>query len=243
MKFLKITVLLLLTAQICKAQDTTIVLSTSRLDKATDQINLDELNGWIFKQGTDTGLAKLNIDTAGWKRLRPDQLSSKYADKNGRVEGWFRIKVKFDSSLLNKPIYFGFASWAATEFYVDGEPVTTRGNTGENGKAFREYNGDLDPVSMRFNTSASHILSVHFVGYLSPVPPYNLKAQTYLNEILTLGGPNYITNTLKNTITTDTFNTLWLIVCAILSVLFWLLLIQNPKEKNLFWIALYVTTL
>ena len=240
MKLLKIIVLLLLTAQLCQAQDTTIVLSTSMLDKATDQIYLGALNGWVFKQGTDTGMAKINIDTAGWKRLRPDQLSSKYADKNGRVEGWFRIKVKFDSSFLNQPIYFDFASWAATQFYLDGNPVATRGNTGENGKAFREYNGDLDPVTMRFNSPAPHILSVHFVGYLSSVPPYDLKAGN-LNKILTLGGQNYITNTLKNTITYDNFSNLWLIVCTILSVLFWLLFFQNPKEKNLFWIALYTS--
>ena len=241
MKFLKITILLLLTAQLCQAQDTTVILSTSMIDKANEQINLGALNGWAFKQGNDAGLAKLNIDTAGWKRLRPNELSAKYADKNGLVEGWFRLKVKFDSSLLNKPIFFDFASWAATEFYVDGNLVTTRGNTGENGKAFSEYNGDLDPVPMRFNTPAPHTLSVHFVGYLSPLPPYDLKAKTQLNEILTLGGPNYLINSLKNAITGNTFTTLWLIVGAILSVLFWLLLFQNPKEKNLFWIALYTS--
>jgi two-component system, NtrC family, sensor kinase len=241
MKFLKITVLLLLAAQLCQAQDTTVVLSTSMINELNVQINLGALNGWVFKQGNDTGLAKLNMDTAGWKRLRPDELSAKYADKNGRVEGWFRLKVKFDTSLLNKPIYFDFCSWVATEFYVDGNMVATRGNTGENGKAFREYNSDVDPVSLRFNSPAPHILTVHFVGYLSPVPPHDLKAQTQLNGMLTVGGPNYMTNILKLTIITDTFMTLWMVVCAILSVLFWLLLIQNRKEKNLFWIALYTS--
>ena len=244
MKFLKITVLLLLTAQLCQAQDTTIVLSTSRLDKVTDQLKLGELNGWIFKQGTDTGLAKMNIDTAGWKRLKPDQLSSKYADKNGRVEGWFRLKVKFDSSLLNKRIYFDFGRWMATEFYVDGQLVAARGNIGDKGKAFSEYNGGLDPVSMQFNSSAPHIISVHLVTYLSPVPPYELKAQAQmqLNNTLNLGGPNYISNSLKYTITNTTLSTLYLVVCGILSVLFWLLLVQNPQEKNLFWIALYTSS-
>ncbi|HEY5463045.1 MAG TPA: ATP-binding protein [Hanamia sp.] len=241
MKLIKITVLLLLTAQLCQAQDTTIVLSTSMINQNNEQINLGALNGWIFKQGNDTGLAKLNIDTAGWKRLRPNELTSKYADKNGRVEGWFRLKVKFDNSLLYKPIFFNFGSWAAIEFYVDGKPVATRGNTGENGKSFREYNSDLDAVSILFNSPAPHILSVHFVGYLSRVPPYNLKAQTQLNGLLALGGPNWITDFTKLLITVDTFMTLWVVVCGILSVLFWLLLIQNPKEKNLFWIALYTS--
>jgi len=52
--------------QLCQAQDTTIILSTSMIDKSNEQISLGALNGWIFKQGNDTGLAKLNIDTAGW---------------------------------------------------------------------------------------------------------------------------------------------------------------------------------
>ena len=243
MKSFKILLLsLFVSINFCQAQDTTIILSASRLDKVTHQIKLGELNGWVFKQEPNPDRAKINIDTTGWKRLRPNQLSAKYADKNGRVEGWFRIKVKLDSSLLHKPIYFDFASWSATEFYIDDRLVATRGNTAKDAKAFREYNGDLDPLSMRLDTSVTHILSLHFVGYLSPLPPHNLKTQS-LNAIVTISGPNYIINLLKTNIIAHSFTTSWLVVGAILSMLFWLLLFQNPKEKNLFWIALYTSFL
>ena len=243
MKSFKIILLsLFVSINFCQAQDTTIILSTNKLDKVTDQIKLGELNGWIFKQEPNPDRAKINIDTTGWKRLRPNQLSAKYADKNGRVEGWFRIKVKLDSSLLHKPIYFDFASWSATEFYIDDRLVATRGNTAKDAKAFREYNGDLDPLSMRLDTSVTHILSLHFVGYLSPLPPHNLKTQS-LNAIVTIGGPNYIKNLLKSNIIENSFYTLWIVVGAILSILFWLFLFQNPKEKNLFWVALYTSAL
>jgi signal transduction histidine kinase len=240
MKYFKIILPLLFITQLCQAQDTTVVLSKNMVGKATDQIDLGKLDGWIFKQGNDTGLAKINRDTTGWKQLNPDQLSSKYADKNGRVEGWFRLKVKFDSSLLNKQIGFEFADWAASEFYIDGKLVTRRGNTGEYGTAFREYNRNSDPIFMRFQTAGPHIFSIHFVGYLSSFPPYELKAQS-AREMYSLLGPNYNTTSLKFSTALKNFYSLWMIVCAVLAVLFWLLLIQNPQEKNLFWIALYTS--
>ena len=47
--------------QVCKAQDTTIVLKESIQDKQFDEINLSGLNGWIFKQENTNGFSKINI--------------------------------------------------------------------------------------------------------------------------------------------------------------------------------------
>jgi signal transduction histidine kinase len=231
--------------QFCKAQDTTIVLSASILDKTTDQIDISQLDGWIFKHENDTGFSKINIDTTGWKHLKPSELSSKLADKNGRVEGWFRIKIKLDSSLLNQQIGFDFGNWAAIQLYMDGKMIAARGDMGENGKAFRDYLGEMDPVMMSFQTSAPHIFALHFAGYVSPLPPHELKANTpdIKNPLFVLGGPNSIFNELKRVEIVNTFLTTWIGVCAILTLLFWLLLLQNRQEKNLLWIALYTSVL
>lgn len=83
--FITILVFLSFSIQFCKAQDSTIVLSSSMLDKFSDQINLSKQNGWIFKQANNSGLTGI-IDTIGWTHLKPEELSSRYADKNGRVE-------------------------------------------------------------------------------------------------------------------------------------------------------------
>ena len=240
MRLLKLTVLFLLVAQLCQAQDTTIVLSTSMIDKGYDVIFLDDLNGWIFKQGNDTGLEKIDIDTAGWNKIKPSELSKKYADKNGRIECWFRINILLDSSFLNKQIGFAFKSWAATELFINGKLVASRGNTGGNGQPFREYNGDIDPVIVNLQSSTPHLLAIHFVGYLSPIPPHELKNQ---GSMLYLIGPNYFTFQSELTKIKLGFNYLWLSICAVLSLLFWLLLFQNRQEKNLVWIALFTTVL
>lgn len=224
------------------AQDSVVKITPVKFNKEVNYLDIDAIDGWIFHKGNDSSWAKNNIDTAGWEKLKPTDLSAKYADKNGRVEGWFRIKVTFDRSLLNKVLYVDFGQWAATALFVDGKQVAARGNTGGEGKGFREYNGGVDPLSIRFDTAAVHILSLHFVGYLSPFPPYDVKSQSR-KKIIRLGGPNYTTMLSNNYKTVYTFLTSWLVVCATLSALFWLLLFQNPKEKNLFWIALYTSVL
>ena len=242
MKYTVKLVLLLILPFFGWAQHTVVHITPEKFSENIDAFNIDAIDGWVFHKGNDSLWARKAIDTKGWEKLKPTDLSEKYADKNGRVEGWFRIKVTLDSSLLKKVLYVDFGQWASTAFYVDGELLAVRGNTGEKGKGFREYNGGLDPLSIRFDTPAAHILSLHYVGYLSPVPPYDVKTQS-MKKVIRLGGPNYTTRLSNNYKTVYTFRTSWWVVCATLSLLFWLLIFQNPKEKNLFWIALYTSAL
>ncbi|MEO5581326.1 MAG: ATP-binding protein [Saprospiraceae bacterium] len=111
---------------------------------------------------------------------------------------------------------------------------------GNSANTYLDYKDDIDPFPLRFDTSAPLIFTIHFVSYVSPIPPYDLKAD---KPRFSLSGTNYMTTSIKSTkFYTRLFN-LWLIVCAILSVLFWLLHFQNRQEKNLFWIALSTTVL
>ena len=61
----------------CKAQDSTVVINTSMFDKYFQTIPLTGLSGWIFKQGNDTNWSKNEIDTTGWVKLNPSQLTAK----------------------------------------------------------------------------------------------------------------------------------------------------------------------
>ena len=90
---IKILMLLILPVA-AMAQDSVIAISPSMFDKESDQVFIAAINGWIFKEGNDTNWAKKDTDIRSWKKLKPTELSAKYADKNGRVECWFRIKIK-----------------------------------------------------------------------------------------------------------------------------------------------------
>ncbi len=233
-----ILILSLLSVQFAKAQDTTLVVSANSFDKFTDQFLLANNDGWIFRPGNDSNWAQPNIDTTGWIKMNPEELSKKYADKNGRVEGWFRIKLKFDSSVLRKVLWIDFANWAATQFYIDGKLMATRGNTGDNGKPFEEYNDDLDPLAITFNSDQVHTFAVHVVGYLSPFPPNDLKYKLNTYDLFVIEGPNPFTKISKSIADIYSFDNTWLVACAVLSLLFWLLAFQNRREKNLVLIAL-----
>ncbi|HLX91405.1 MAG TPA: hypothetical protein VKR32_06960 [Puia sp.] len=89
-----------------------------------------KMNGWLFKAGNDTAWAKKEIDISGLKKLKPTQISDKLADKLKKAEGWFRIKIKTDSSFRDEPIGFNIDSWAAIDLYVDGRLVSYHVLTG-----------------------------------------------------------------------------------------------------------------
>jgi two-component system, NtrC family, sensor kinase len=227
----------------CKAQDTTVGLSTKMFDKTTQQILLAAKDGWIFKKGNDTAWANKDLDISGWKKLKPTEISAKLADKYGRAEGWFRIKIKPDSSFRNEPIAFSISSWAAVDLYVDGKLISSYGNTGVNGKPFEGHRSTFNPpVPFNLIPGNNYIIALHFVDYVAPLPPRRLKSEdASLQYFIRLSSPNSISLAVKNIIQQYTYETIWVAVCAILSILFWLLYFQNRNEKNLRLIAVCAT--
>ncbi|MEO6490166.1 MAG: hypothetical protein ABIO04_09525, partial [Ferruginibacter sp.] len=121
------------------AQDSVVTITPSMFDKNSDQFFIASADGWIFKQGNDTNWAKKDFNVTGWKKLKPVDLSAKYADKTGKAECWFRIKIKPDGTLGNQPLGVKLGSWAASDLYIDGNLVLSAGNTGINSKPFKEF--------------------------------------------------------------------------------------------------------
>src|SRR5690242_8241279 len=120
------TMLLLLLPCFVTAQDTVITITPNMLDLNRNTsvrgfTTLGNSNGWIFRQGNNPTWANTNINTAGWKKLKPTDISEAMADKGGKVEGWFRIKIKLDTAFENTPLAFLSQVWGATEVYVDGK--------------------------------------------------------------------------------------------------------------------------
>src|SRR6185437_12083589 len=76
----------------------------------------------------------------------------------------------------------------------------------------------------------------------APLPPRRLKSEDVpLQYFIRLSSPNSISLAVKKIIQQYTYETIWVAVCAILSILFWLLYFQNQNEKNLRLIALCAT--
>ena len=239
MKYILKIVLLLILPAIVIAQDTLVNIKPENFKKF-DSYSLETDNGWIFHLGNDTNWAKKDINTQNWKKLKPTDLSVKYADENGRVDGWFRIKIKLDSTLGSKLFGIKLASWAASDLYINGRLITSIGNTGNNGKPYKADNPNQRlsyPANLK--TGEVYTLAIHVVDSTSFISPFVLKSEIPgLNSYLVkITDPNYDTAYLNYFKEATIYDTLIASVCAILSLFFWLLFIQNSSEKNLRLIA------
>jgi hypothetical protein len=105
------------------SQDTAITISPNMILSVTVPesrlIELHKLDGWIFKKGSDTAWARKDIDVTGWKKLKPTQLSKKFADKDGKLECWLRLKIKLDTGFTNTNFGLLAQAWAAMDIYIN----------------------------------------------------------------------------------------------------------------------------
>ena len=241
--FLKIAILLFLPL-IGWTQNTVVNITPENFNNEYDSYALGDVSSWIFHQGNDTNWGKKDIDLSDWKKLKPTELSLKYADSKGRVEAWFRVKIKLDRSLGNKLLGVNLGSWAASDLYINGELVTSNGNTDANGNHFIEGN-PYRKLSYHANLKAGEVytIAVHFIDYKSILPPSQLRSSYSLENIISITGPKYDSYILEYIKQNTILSTITNSVCVILCLLFWILFIQNPTEKNLRLIAYGTTSL
>ncbi|MGB4840346.1 MAG: ATP-binding protein, partial [Saprospiraceae bacterium] len=249
MKLIKtFLVFLFVGIHLCNAQDTTLLLKPTMLNKDSTQIYITEMKGWYFKQGNDTAWAKADIDLAGWKRMLPTELSENLADKNGKMEGWFRLKIKVDSTFGETSFGVRMSTRAASDLYINGKRIASFGNTGLNGAPYQEnrFTTNFLPVSVNLKPGIEYTLTLHVVDYLSRLPPYHLKAKdTGLGRLIRITVPKYNKIVMDEATKQVNIHTIIAAVCAVLSLLFWLIFFQNRSEKNLllFSVALICLTI
>ena len=217
-----------------------------------NEILIAPLDGWIFRQGHSKEWAKKDIGLSEWKKLKPTELSEISPDTNGRVEGWFRIKIKPDSSFENIALGFKYTGWAATELYLNEKLFASFGNTGSGEKTFTEYHPiHRAAIPLNLQPGKEYLLAIHFVDYLSFFPlPKRIKSITfplpqkhtpgeYFNSLFSITGPGYnadLEYKMYWLLLSKTFNAA---LCFIMTILFWLISYQNSKELNLRLITIF----
>ena len=205
-----------------------------------DILTVYDANIWKYKAGHNLSWSNPDLNTDDWKNIRPANIDESYADKNGRMEGWFRTKLKLDSTFTNKPLNLGFGTWAAIEVFIDGVLINSFGNTGYNGKPFAEgrtnHSGFKD---VYISPGIEHVLSIHFVDKLSGVPKNAFKGTIdiqFASQKQTLIYTEHVTQE-------PVFTAITIAIGFLLTILFWLMAFLIPQEKNLKLIALYSTLL
>ena len=198
-------------------------------------------DGWIFKQGNDATWADPNTNVSDWQKFNPTELNSSMEDETGRVEGWFRIKIKLDDSFNEMPLTISRDLWAATDIYLDGKLFRSFGNTGNPYEAFNpilKY-----PIPIELIPGREYLLAIHFVDYETTFTQREIRLQPQnLQSFINLTGPEYIDRVTYDYKLTHIYATLCIAISFLLSFLFWLLVLLNPGQRMIKLIAL-VTSL
>ncbi len=239
-----IIIFLLLFSIAINAQDSTVVLSVNSFDKE-NTIELSKQEGWVFKSGNDPSWADKNLNTSDWKKLKPTDFTEKMAYENGKLEGWFRIKIKLDSTLQDSIPGIGLRSgvWAASDVYINGKLFHSFGNTGRNNTEFKEYNANNKlPILLSLDTNEEYTVAIHFSDKINQYDPKK-KLRADYGSLLTITSPNYTNQYYTDTLYYSKINLGVSVFLLALMLLFWLIYFQNKEEKHLLAIALTVSFL
>ena len=224
------------------AQDSTIIISSEMFTKSYNQANISSSPGWVYKPGNDTSWAAKDLNTSDWQKRNPTSLTVSDINSTGKVEGWFRIKIKI-SDTLNGPFYgLRLSTWAANDVYINGQLVLSTGNTGANGLPFKEYSF-INKLSSPTNLSneGEYVIALHFVDLPSPYNSQVLKSASNtsnLNLLIRITGKQFDESVFDLIVESKIFGVLWVSVCMVICFLLSLLYFQNPSEKNLGLIAI-----
>jgi signal transduction histidine kinase len=224
-------------------QQDAVLISPDMYEQNRQEILIMDLDGWMFRQGNDPSWASKNIDLNGWEKLKPTQLHAGLANEDKRVEGWFRLRVKLDVAFGKDQLSFQASRWAAMDVYIDSIHVASLGNTGA-GDAFKEHRSlTIDPVVANLAAGTEHVIAIHLVDYLTIIPYKRLKSddEDGLKKLLRLTGPRYLILYLNYVQEAIEYSMVWASVCTLLSILFWMIFLQNRQEQNLLLIALCVS--
>ncbi|WP_290841563.1 ATP-binding protein [Flavobacterium sp.] len=211
-------------------------LSQSGIDPDWGMLNF-RTSEWLFKKGNDKTWAKPDFDTRNWQKIYLDSLYE-YADADGKLEGWLRLKIKIHRNLKDMPLRIYSWAWGASDVYIDGKLIKSFGNTGSNGAPFQEYNFyTYETAPVMLEAGKEYVLAWHFVDYRQPLGIGLRSSNIPAKYWLFLGTIDYEKKFYQDRIISRTFDGVLISVTVVLSLMFWFLAFLIPLEKNLKWIA------
>ncbi len=118
--------------------------------------------GWRFADGDDPARARKDFDDTRW----PEQ-DTRLADEKQKAFsgiGWFRLHFMADSALASRPIGMSMTHKGASEVYLDGQLIFSRGKI--NGKEATSYEvSQALPVPVKLTDSGHHVLAVRYANW------------------------------------------------------------------------------
>lgn len=114
---------------------------------------------WKYHPGDDVAWAAPEFDDRNWEAaftpLRPDKMPA----GGWPAIGWFRLRVRTDSTLWNRPLALICKQFGASEIYLDGQLLYRFGHLGTAARE-EETTIDLNPRMLTLSPAPEHLIAV-----------------------------------------------------------------------------------
>jgi two-component system NtrC family sensor kinase len=225
-----------------RGQDSTYVLSATSFSES-GYLPLPKMTEWRFHEGNDPLWANPNYDHSTWQKLDSMDFAEIKVDQNGLFECWLTIRIKLDSGFTKIPLYLHQANNAASDIYIDGDLFHSFGNTNYVEGDFMGFRGKIDArpnIALPINQEV--FIAVHFV---------ELHGKYFRSSGRVLGGvpllafwkePPYL-KFREFYSQRQTKTIVDISILSLVSLLIWLIVVLNPKQIHLKYVALTVSFL
>ncbi len=197
---------------------------------------------WKYTNKYDSLWKYPEYDDTHWKSIQIQDFSPSYASEDGKIEAWFRIKIKVDSSLVKKRLSIRVVTLSAISIYINGEFFKNYGFPHSNPSLFKSNFSSFelgDPVDIV--PGEVYTIGVYFTDHYSHIIDKMSRRKISLDpRIRLISQDNNIAlyKSMQNSIVY-----FWLGPLLLLSALFWFMYFQNREEKIIFLVAIFTTAL
>ena len=189
--------------------------------------------GWRFQGGDNPDYALPDYDDSKWQPIDPTLDVYDIPQIHSTTIGWLRIRLRLDSTLLNKPLAFQIRQHLASEIYLNGAEVKKYGIVSANPIIVKAYQPQYEPFGVQF-TSREIVVAIRFsfqpnLPYFSFVPPFH----GLILRIDSIEGASAFT---KHEMRFDKFNYIESALFLLLFLIHLSFYVVYPKQKaNLFF--------
>jgi signal transduction histidine kinase len=191
--------------------------------------------GWKFHAGDNPKWAKSDFDDSKWESIDPTMDLGDLPQTRKEAIGWFRIRFKVDSSLINKPLAFQVYQSIASEIYLNGKLLKKYGIVSSKGQEAVGFQPHNEPEGILFS-STEQTLAVRFsvqpnLPYFFYIRPYRVlefRFNTVYDSI-------YVKNFETRHFGLNCFEAGLFLLLALIHLIFF---INYPKQKANLYLAL-----
>ncbi|NIT60820.1 MAG: SpoIIE family protein phosphatase [Aliifodinibius sp.] len=121
-------------------------------------------DNWLYHAGDNPSWANPDYDDSNWESVHPAlNLRVPYPKDGWKGNGWFRLHLKVDSTLQNKPLGIRVRHFGASETYLDGDLLFEFGKVGKNAQEEKRFYPEY-PRTVIFS-GENHVIAVRYSNH------------------------------------------------------------------------------